>query len=224
MEPEASLVPIMIKDEWVKRVQGVTLQNVKITLFQDGEKQSTNNGRVLFTHFGISGPTILNMSKDIGESLKYGDVVLSLDLLPDLAYDKLNLKLQETFKNNINKKFKNSLGELFPPSLAAIISELSGIDGEIESHSVTRGQRLSLIKLLKDIPLHVEGLLGVEKAIVTSGGVKLDEVDFKTMRSRLFPDLYLVGDILNIDRPSGGYSLQLCWTTGFVAGDSVHID
>ncbi len=220
VEPEASLVPIVIQDAWVKRLQGVVLQDIKATLLLDNIKQSMIKGRVLFTHFGISGPTVLNMSKTVGESLKYGDVIISLDILPDLAYDQLNLKLQEIFKENINKKFKNSLGELIPPSLAPIIVELSGIDGETWSHSVTREQRLSLIQLLKAIPLHVEGLLGVDKAIVTSGGVKLDEIDFKTMSSRLFPNLYLVGDILNIDRPSGGYSLQLCWTTGFVAGNS----
>ncbi len=220
-ESDAALVPIAIKDEWVKRLQGVTLQNAKITLLQNDAKQATSAGRVLFTHFGISGPTILNMSRDVSELLKYGDVVVSLDILPNLDYGQLNEKLQEVFKEHSNKKFKNSLSTLVSPALAPIVVELSGIDPETWSHSVTREQRLELVQFLKAIPLHVEGLLGVEKAIVTSGGVKLDEVDFKTMRSRLFPNLLLVGDILNIDRPSGGYSLQLCWTTGFVAGNSI---
>ena len=105
-----------------------------------------------------------------------------------------------------------------PSALAPIIVELSGINSEKACNSITREERLKLVKLLKDIPIEVDKLLGTDKAIITSGGVALDEVDFKTMRSRLFPNLYLVGDILNIDRPSGGYSLQLCWTTGFVAG------
>lgn len=220
-EPDAALVPVAIKNSWAKRLQGVTLQNVKVTIFQNGAKQSASKGRILFTHFGLSGPTILNMSRDIGELLKYGEVIISLDILPELDYGELNLKLQEVFKEHSNKKFKNSLSALVPPSLAPVIVELSGIDPETWSHSITRNERLRLVKLLKAIPLEVEGLLGVEKAIVTSGGVSLDEVDFKSMCSRLFPNLFLVGDILNIDRPSGGYSLQLCWTTGFVAGNSV---
>lgn len=216
--PDVSLVPIVLKDGWVKRLQGVTLQSTKITLFQNEVKQASARGRVLFTHFGISGPTILNMSREVGELLKYGDVTISLDILPELDHGKLNLKLQEVLKEHSNKKFKNSLSTLVMPSLAPIIVELSGIDPETWSHSVTREERLKLVTLLKAIPLSVDGLLGEEKAIVTSGGVSLDEIDFKSMSSRLFPNLYLVGDILNIDRPSGGYSLQLCWTTGFVAG------
>ena len=219
-EPSASLVPVMIKDAWVKRLQGVTLPKAKLTLNQDGVKQS-KIGRILFTHFGISGPTVLNMSKDIGELLKYGTVTLSLDIMPELDYSALNTRLQDIFKEHSNKKFKNSLAELLLPSVAPVIVELSGINPETWSHSITREQRLALVQLLKHIPLEVSGLLGVEKAIVTSGGVELDEVDFKTMRSRHFSNLYLVGDILNIDRPSGGYSLQLCWTTGYVAGNSV---
>lgn len=112
------------------------------------------------------------------------------------------------------------MDSLLPSALVPIIIELSKIDGEKQSNSITREERLSLIELLKNVNVEVEELLGVEKAIITSGGVSLDEVDFKTMCSRLFPNLYIVGDMLNIDRPSGGYSLQLCWTTGFVAGSN----
>lgn len=221
IEPTASLVPISLKDPWIKRLQGVVLQGIKITPMQNSVKQGVGViGRVLFTHFGISGPTVLNMSHDIGELLKYGEVELELDLLPDLDYGELNQRLQDLLKEHSNKKFKNSLGELVTPAMAPIIVELSGIDPGQWSHSVTREERLSLVKLIKHLTLHVKGLLGNDKAVVTSGGVALDEVDFRTMQSRLFSNLYLVGDILNIDRPSGGYSLQLCWTTGFVAGDS----
>ncbi len=220
IEPTPSLVPIKLKDAWVKRVSGVSLTDIKITTLQNGEKQDTKKGKILFTHVGVSGPTILNMSKDVGELLKYGEVTLSLDLLPSLDYGKLNLELQEIFKENDKKKFKNSLSGLVPSALAPIIIELSHIDSEKACNSITREERLKLVQLLKDIPLHVDKLLGVEKAIITSGGVSLDEVDFKTMSSRLYLNLYLVGDILNIDRPSGGYSLQLCWTTGFVAGNA----
>lgn len=221
--PTPSLVPVSVKDLWVKRLAGVSLSDIKITLFQNGEKQIATKGKLLFTHVGVSGPTILNMSKDIGELLKYGDVVISIDLLPKLNYGMLNTQLQELFKEHHKKKFKNSLSSLIPPAIVPIITELSGIKDETECNSVTREERLKLIYLLKGLPLNVEKLLGVDKAVITSGGVVLNEVDFKTMRSRLFPNLYLIGDILNINRPSGGYSLQLCWTTGYVAGNSVTI-
>jgi len=222
--PTPSLVPIAVKDKWVKELSGLTLPDVKVKVFLDGVKQDiaaskfTKKGKILFTHQGLSGPMILNMSKDIGELLRYGEVALSLDILPAYDHAKLNLKLQEIFKENDKKKFKNSLGELLPVAMAQTVVELSGIDPEIICNAVNREERLKLIGLLKAIPVRVDKLLGADKAIVSSGGVVLDEVDFKTMRSRLFSNLYLVGDILNIDRPSGGFSLQICWTTGYVAG------
>jgi predicted Rossmann fold flavoprotein len=221
IEPTPSLVPVALKDAWIPRLAGLTMPEVKISIFQNGVKQDSRKGKILFTHVGVSGPTVLNMSKDIGESLKYGDVVLGLDVLPTLDYGMLNIRLQEIFKEHDKKKFKNALSTLVPSAMAPIIVELSGIDPEKSCNSVSREERLRLVKLLKEVPLNVRGLLGVDKAIISSGGVILDEVDFRTMQSRLHSNLYLVGDILNIDRPSGGYSLQLCWTTGFVAGNSV---
>jgi len=219
-EPTASLVPISIKEAWVKRLQGVSLPEVKITVLQNGAKQSIKRGKILFTHFGLSGPTILNLSHEIGELLKYGEVKLSLDIVPHLDPGQLNLKLQEIWKEKSNKKFKNTLDSLVPSAFVPVVVELSGINGDTPSHSITRESRLALVNLLKDIQVEVSGLLGTEKAIVTSGGVSLSEIDFKTMSSKLYPNLYLVGDILDIDRPSGGYSLQLCWTTGYIAGSS----
>lgn len=218
VEPTSSLVPVTLKDPWVKRLAGVSLSDIKITIFQNNEKQGVSKGKILFTHVGLSGPTILNISKDIGELLKYGDVTLSLDLLPSEDYSTLNSKLQELFKEHDKKKFQNALSNLVPSAIAPVVVELSAIDKDKQCNSITREERLALVNLLKGIPMQAKGLLGVEKAIITSGGVELSEVDFKTMRSRLYPNLYLVGDILNIDRPSGGYSLQLCWTTGYVAG------
>ncbi|MFA7193461.1 MAG: NAD(P)/FAD-dependent oxidoreductase [Candidatus Paceibacterota bacterium] len=221
IEPVPSLVPIAAKDIWIKRLSGVSLNDIKLTVTQNGEKQSVQKGRILFTHVGISGPTILNMSKDIGELLKYGEVKILLDLLPNHDHAKLNSTLQEIFKENDKKNFKNSLSGLIPSAMIPIITELSKIDPDIKCNSITRESRMKLIELLKNIPLNVHKLLGVDKAIISSGGVLLDEVDFKTMSSRIYPNLFLIGDILNIDRPSGGYSLQLCWTTGFVAGNSI---
>lgn len=217
-EAKAALVPVAVGDVWVRRLAGVSLPEVKITIFQNSEKKDSRKGKLLFTHFGLSGPAILNMSSEIGELLKYGEVVISLDLLPGLDHGALNEKLQEIFKENSNKKFKNSLVGLLPAALGDAIVSKSGINPDKFCNSITREERLKLIKFLKDLRMKPAGLLGAKKAVVTSGGVSLSEVDFKTMRSRLYPNLYLVGDILDINRPSGGYSLQLCWTTGYVAG------
>lgn len=222
-EPKTALVPIAVYDSWPKRLQGISLKDIKISLFQNNSKQASVKGKILFTHFGVTGPTILNLSKEVGELLKYGDVFISLDILPQYDYGQLNTKLQEIFKEHSNKKFKNGLGDLVPAAFAPVVVELSGINGDTWNHSVTREERLHLVQVLKDMRMKVFHLLGVDKAIVTSGGVALTEVDFKTMQSRLMPNLYLVGDILDIDRPSGGYSLQLCWTTGYVAGNSVPV-
>lgn len=220
-EGEAALVPITLSDPWIQKLAGITLASVKISVFQNRMKYDSAKGKLLFTHVGASGPTILNMSADIGELLKYGEVTLSVDLLPDLGPEKLNAKLQGILREYANnKKIKNALGELLPSALSPVVLELAGIDPDTFCHSITREERVALINILKAMPLHVSGLLGLDKAIIASGGVALSEVDFKTMRSRLFPNLYLVGDILDIDRPSGGYSLQLCWTTGFVAGEA----
>lgn len=220
-EPKASLVPIAVYDSWPKRLQGISLPDIKISLFQNEVKQASVKGKILFTHFGVSGPTILNLSKEVDELLKYGDVFISLDILPQYDYGQLNAKLQEVFKEHSNKKFKNGLGNLLPSAFAPVVVELSGIDGDKWNHSVTREERLHLVKVLKDMRMKAFHLLGTDKAIVTSGGANLTQIDFKTMRLLNTPNLHIVGDLLDIDRPSGGYSLQLCWTTGYVAGNSV---
>lgn len=220
IEPIPSLVPIALKDRWVKKLAGVSLTDIKITVLQNNEKKSVVKGKILFTHVGVSGPTILNMSKGIGELLKNGEVFLSLDLLPAEDYGTLNAKLQKLFEEHNKKQFQNVLSDIIPSAMIPVVMRLSGIKPEVQCNGVTREERLALINLLKAVPMQVDRLLGIEKAIVSSGGVVLEEVDFRTMQSRLFPNLYLAGDILNIDRPSGGYSLQLCWTTGFVAGSS----
>lgn len=222
IENDFALVPIALTDAWVKKVSGLTLSDIKLTTYQGYEdkliKQESYKGKLLFTHFGISGPTVLNMSKDIGELLKYGDVSIMLDLFPAKDGGKLKTELQNILVQESNRKIKNVLSMLIPASLVTHILALAGIDGDTFCHSVRTEERVKLIETVKAIPLHVKGLLGKEKAVVSSGGVPLIEVDTKTMESRLVPGLYLVGDVLNIDRPSGGYSLQLCWTTGYVAG------
>mgnify|MGYP001558754509 CR=1 FL=1 len=213
-----ALVPVALKDAWAKKLSGVTLTDIKLTVFQDGKKQGVKKGKVLFTHFGISGPTVLNMSNMIGELLEQGDVVIMLDLFQKYDHAELKKELQKLLIGESNKKIKNTLDALVPSGLVPALLALAWIDGETANHSVKKEERVRLVSLLKAVPLHVKGLLGADKAIVSSGGADLKEVDFKTMQSRLVPNLYIVGDALNIDRPSGGYSLQICWTTGFVAG------
>jgi hypothetical protein len=221
VENDFALVPIALKDAWTKKISGLTLADIKLTTFQNNQKQESHKGKVLFTHTGISGPTVLDMSKEVGELLKYGEVTLVLDLFPHLDYPALKQQLQRILVEESNKKLKNALGILIPSAVIPIILEMAQIDGETFNHSVRSEDRAKLVECMKEITLHVKGLLGADKAVVSSGGVELKEVNFKTMQSRVVPNLYLVGDVLNIDRPSGGYSLQLCWTTGFVAGSHV---
>jgi predicted Rossmann fold flavoprotein len=221
--PDPSLVPLSIKDTWTKKLQGITLTGIKLTTFQNNTKQeaSKKDGKILFTHFGVTGPTVLNMSKDIGELLKYGEVQLSIDLLPQEDFGTLNTRLQNLAKNEHKKMIKNALDTLIPKALVETVLEKSKVSPDTEMNSLSRESRITLMHTLKDLRMTVSGLLGADKAIVSSGGIDIREVDFKTMRSRLFDNLHLVGDILDIDRPSGGYSLQLCWTTGAVAGTHV---
>jgi predicted Rossmann fold flavoprotein len=221
IDNDFALVPVKLGDQWVKILGGVSLQDIKLTSFQNGQKQESMKGKILFTHFGISGPTVLNMSKDVGELLKYGEVVLELDIFPKKDIGMLRKELHTLLQNESNKKIKNSLGALVPAAFASVLLEIAGIDGDTVNNILSSENRKKLVDLIKAVPLHVSGLLGADKAVISSGGVALEEVDFKTMQSRLIPNLFLVGDVLNVDRPTGGYSLQLCWTTGYVAGSNV---
>ncbi len=218
---DPALVPVAIKDGWVRRLAGVALQNIKLTIVADGKRREAKKGKMLFTHVGISGPAVLTMSSQVGEYLRYGQVVIALDLFPAYDHGALKQLLYDTLAAQSNKKLKNTLGALIPSALVPAVLAITNSNGEVFNHSVRREERVALVRCLKEMPMHVKGLLGARKAIVSSGGVALEEVDFKTMQSRVAPRLYIVGDALNVNRPSGGYSLQLCWTTGFVAGNSV---
>lgn len=220
---DMSLVPIALSDAWVKDAAGVTLDDIKLTACKDGVKQESYKGRILFTHVGISGPTVLNMSREVGELLEeaVSDVRIMLDMFPALDHGALRTKLQESLVAGSNKKFKNVLSSLIAPGLVDPLLAMLEVDGETPCHSVRTETRQALMFLLKAIPLHVSHLLGKDKAVVSSGGVALTEIDFKTMRSLVSPRISIAGDLLDIDRPSGGYSLQLCWTTGWVAGSGV---
>ncbi len=215
-----ALVPLSLKNTWTKKLAGITLSNIKLTLFADSKKHSVHEGKLLFTHVGVTGPTILNLSKTVGELIAHSEVTLFLDLFPKQDAGEFKRFLHELLSTNANKKLKNVLSDIIPSALAtATLKELS-IDGDTPCHSVKAENRTKLATFLKAVPLRVKGLLGEDKAVVSSGGVPLTELNMKTMESKIVPRLFIVGDLLNIDRPSGGYSLQLCWSTGYVAGES----
>lgn len=220
IEPSSALTPIITKEAWGHTLSGVSLDMVKITVYLDTIAEEKHKGRVLFTHFGLSGPMILNMSRSLGELLPYGTVTLAIDILPTFDIGTLDRTLRDHLQLHKNKKIKNSLPEIIPSTLAPIIIELSGVDKEKQVNSLTKEERLAIVRHAKDLRVTVTGLMGEDKAIITSGGLSLTEVEWKTIQSSLYPNFFVIGDMLNIDRPSGGYSLQLCWTTGYLAGES----
>lgn len=219
-ELSPALVPIKTKESWVKELQGLSLKNVEISVFQKDKKRCSKFGECLFTHFGLSGPIILGISKKVGELLKKGEVKISLDLKPALDFAKLDKRIQRDFKKYQNKSFKNCLIDLLPRKLISIIVKLSNIDPEKKVNSITKEERHTLVKLLKNLEITAEGLSGFNSAIVTSGGISLEEINDKTMRSKIIDNLFFAGEIINVDGPTGGFNLQICWSTGYLAGEN----
>ena len=215
-----ALVPLRIKENWPKSAQGLSLKNVELTVFQNNKKKDSRFGEMLFTHFGISGPIVLDLSFKIGELLEKGEVKVVLDLKPALDFETLDKRLQSDFSKHSNKLFKNSLDDLLPQKMIPVILDLSGISQVKKVNEITREERQKLLKLLKGFEMRVSGLLGFESAIVTSGGVSLKEIDSKTMKSKIVENLFLAGEIINLHGPTGGYNLQQNWSTGYLAGQS----
>jgi len=217
-----TIVPLKVKESWAKSLAGVSLSFMKITFFADGKRAFSKTGKILFTHFGLSGPLILNSASAIAELLKNTEVTATIDMYPDTDFAALERQIIAKMDANKNKDFKNVLAEVVPHGLPKAILELLALpDQNIKAHSVTKEERRKLVHILKGAPLTISGLMGFDRAVISDGGVPLTEVDTRTMRSLKVENLYLTGDVLHISRPSGGYSLQLCWTTGYVAGNSV---
>ncbi len=208
------LVPIIVKETWLSELEGLSLKNVEISLYNNKKKIASKFGEAIFTSNGLSGPIILELSKEIGECL--GE--LRIDFKPALSFDELDKRIQKDFLEFDNKKFKNSLDSLLPSKLIPIIIRLSKIDPEKKVNSITKEERRTLLHLLKEFKLHIKELESFSRAVVTIGGVDLKEVDSKTMQSKIISNLYLAGEVLNIDGPTGGYNLQIAWTTGALAG------
>jgi len=218
VRPQPALVPLQLRENVGRDLQGLSLKNVRISLFQNKNKQEERFGEALFTHEGMSGPIILDMSKRIGELLTQGPVGLQIDFKPALSRQALNTRIRRDLLENKNKMFRNSLDRLLPQKLIPFMIRRSGICPDKQANSVTRDERKKFLNILKGLELEVRGLAGFDQAIVTAGGVSLDEVDSRTMQSKRIQNLFFAGEILDLDGPTGGYNLQVCWSTGYVAG------
>jgi predicted Rossmann fold flavoprotein len=205
----------------VQKLSGRSVPDAKISFYVHGKKKFSKIGNILFTHFGISGPTILNSAGQVADLLEEGAVTAVIDLYPAMDLGILDRHITKVFDENKNKILKNIFKEIVPVGTGEVLlSLLPTIDPEVKVHSVLKGERRAIAKLLKELPLTIEGLMGFERAVVADGGLSLTEIDLRTMRSKKFENLFVTGDLLHITRPSGGYSLQLCWTTGYVAGNN----
>jgi len=220
VKPSPALVPVIVKESYVKELEGLSLKNVEISIYKKHKKISSRFGEAIFTANGMSGPIILDMSKEIGKELP-SKIKLQIDFKPALDFTKLDKRIQRDFQKNSNKLFKNSLNDLLPKKLIPIIIKLSKINPNKKINSITKEERRILLYLLKEFNLEIKELDGFRKAIITTGGIELSEVDQKTMKSKLINNLYFAGEILDLDGPTGGYNLQVCWSTGYIAGESV---
>jgi len=218
--PRPALTPVILEEKWASELEGLSLKNVRISVYQDNRKRDARFGEAVFTDTGMSGPIVLVMSKKVGELLRAGKVKLVIDFKPALTFPELDQRVQGDFAKNQNRMFKNSLDGLLPQKLIPVIVRLSGIDPEKKVNLVTKEERNKLVHLLKETDTSVKGLVGFEKAVITSGGVSLREIDPKTMQSKLIDNLYFAGEVLDLDAPTGGYNLQEAWSTGHLAGKS----
>lgn len=217
-----SLVPIESDDDYCREMMGLSLKNVVLTL-KDTVKNKvvfSEMGEMLFTHFGVSGPLVLSASSHIPQ-VESGRYIFYIDLKPALDEKKLDERILRDFKEIPNRIFANSLSKLLPSKMIPTVVELSGIDGEKQVNSVTKQERQRLVSLLKAFPVHIRSFRPIAEAIVTSGGVKVSEISPKTMESKLVKGLYFAGEILDVDGYTGGFNLQIAFSTGCLAGENM---
>ena len=217
-ELKPALVPFVTKESWPKALQGLSLKNVSVTLKKEKKKIYEGFGEMLFTHFGVSGPLILSASSYYVK--KYNDmpVRLCIDLKPALSDEQLDRRLLREFDRSRNRQFKNALDSLLPAKLIPVLVALSGIPPEKKAGELTREERNSLASCLKNLTMTVTGTRGFQEAIVTQGGVDVKEVNPSTMESKLVKGLYFAGEVLDLDALTGGFNLQIAWSTGYLAG------
>ncbi len=221
-----SLVPLETERELLSKLQGLSLRNVKITIkdIQSNKIIYNDFGEMLFTHFGVSGPTILSSSahllryKNVDELLKNRKIKLFIDLKPALTYEQLDLRIRRDFEQEKNKCFKNSLDKLLPQKIIPVIIKLSNIDSNKKVNEVTKEERMKIVELLKNFQITITDFRPVEEAIVTAGGVNIKEINPKTMESKIIEGLYFAGEIIDVDAYTGGFNLQIAYSTGYQAG------
>ena len=220
VSPQASLVPLESEDAWCAEMQGFSLKNVTLSAYEDDKLIYRELGEMLFTHFGVSGPLVLSASAHMREmdSKKYR---LEIDLKPGLDDKKLDARLLRDFDKYANREFKNALVDLAGHSMIPVLIKLSGIPEDTKVHDITREQRMRLLHLLKAFPISVSGKRPIDEAIVTAGGVNLTEVNPRTMESKLLNGLYFAGEVLNLDAYTGGFNLQIAWSTAHMAGQAL---
>lgn len=218
-ELKPALVPLLVEEAWCRRLMGLSLRNVALRLLCGGRKVYEGFGEMLFTHFGVSGPLVLTASSFYRE----GGGTLLLDLKPALDEQQLDKRLLRDFEENKNKRFKNALGKLFPAKLIPVMVALSGIDPEKTIHEVTAKERRAFAGLIKRLPLTVTGTGGFDEAIITRGGVAVAEVNPSTMESKKVKGLYFAGEVLDLDALTGGFNLQIAWSTGYLAGENAAV-
>lgn len=217
-----ALVPLVIKEWYAKELQGLSLRNVEATIF-DGKKKLYNDfGEMLFTHYGVSGPLMLSASSYIGKKLQDKHLQLEIDLKPALSMEQLDQRVLRDFEENMNKQFKNAIGKLFPSKLIPVMLELSGIDPEKKVNLISKEERQQFVHLMKHFPMTITGLRDFNEAIITQGGIKVKEINPSTMESKLVSGLYFVGEVLDLDALTGGFNLQIAWSTGYAAGNSIY--
>ena len=224
VEPTPSLVPFEVQEAWVTQMQGLSLKNVAITIEREGKKLYNDFGEMLFTHFGVSGPMILSASASIKPAYFKDfahELTLKIDLKPALDKEQLDKRILKDFEEAKNKQYKNSIQKLLPSKMIPIIIELSGIDPDKKVNEITKEERMKLVELLKGLPMTIIGLRGWNEAIITKGGVSVKNVNPSTMESKLVNGLYFAGELLDLDAMTGGYNLQIAWSTGYLAGSSI---
>ena len=218
---EPSLVPMNIKEEWVKELQGLSLRNVNVRIINGKKKLYNELGEMLFTHFGVSGPLILSASAMINRKYFDENLKIIIELKPALDVEQLNKRILRDFEEELNKQFKNSLNKLLPSKLVPVVINLSGIDPDKQVNTITKEERQKLAYLLKNLEISFNGFRGWNEAIITKGGISVKDINPSTMESKIVSNLYFCGEVLDLDALTGGYNLQIAWSTGYLAGDSV---
>ena len=216
-----SLVPFEIKEDWAKELQGLSLRNVSVSIYNGKKKLYEDFGEMLFTHFGVSGPLILSASGMIKAKQFENELELYIDLKPALTVEQLDKRILRDFDEAMNKQFKNAIGHLLPAKMIPVLIDLSGIDPEKKVNEISREERTGLVALMKKLPLTVTGLRGWNEAIITKGGVSVKDINPSTMESKHVQNLFFCGEVLDLDALTGGYNLQIAWSTGYLAGISV---